>query len=85
MSANAADPTTEFEHIHFVSATQFVLVTGTSEWVPPPSSSSRGPNHLPMPIKISRTQFHWMRIDEANSIVHKPHRGARASSSFHQC
>ncbi|KAI3416972.1 hypothetical protein GPALN_002332 [Globodera pallida] len=25
MSANAADPTTEFEHIHFVSATQFVL------------------------------------------------------------
>uniref|UniRef100_A0A914I0Z4 F-box associated domain-containing protein n=1 Tax=Globodera rostochiensis TaxID=31243 RepID=A0A914I0Z4_GLORO len=69
MSADA-EPTTECEHFHFVSATEFVLVTGTSEWVHPPSSSSRGPNHLPMPVKVSHTQFHQMRIDEANSIVH---------------
>uniref|UniRef100_A0A914I9N0 Uncharacterized protein n=1 Tax=Globodera rostochiensis TaxID=31243 RepID=A0A914I9N0_GLORO len=61
-------PKVECEHIHFVSATQFVLVTGTIEWVD--QQSRRGPSFEGVDAKASRTQFHWISIDEANSIAY---------------
>uniref|UniRef100_A0A183CN31 Uncharacterized protein n=1 Tax=Globodera pallida TaxID=36090 RepID=A0A183CN31_GLOPA len=61
-------PKVECEHIHFVSATQFILVTGTIEWVD--QQSRRGPSYEGVDAKASRTQFHWISIDEAYSIAH---------------